>query len=176
MCEEPQTQDVQGGHIFVHTLRDVSARKRIEEAERQAKESLIAASHAKSQFIHAMSHELRTPLNAVIGFSEMMSNETAGPLGNSTYAEYIKMIHDGGRHLLSVVNDVLDVTRLESGDVKLDRDPIALARLVESVRAHSESELAAGGKHLTVDVPEDLRALGRPQALSISCSICCRTP
>src|SRR5262249_39929744 len=80
LCESAQAADVNGGHIYVHPIRDVSARKRIEAAEREVKESLIAASQAKSQFINAMSHELRTPLNAVIGFSEMMSKETAGPL------------------------------------------------------------------------------------------------
>src|SRR6185312_6588382 len=121
LCEPAHATNVAGGHIYVHTLRDVSARKRIEEAERQVKASLIAASQAKSQFIHTMSHELRTPLNAVIGFSEMMTKETAGPIANRTYSEYAKMIHDGGKHLLAVVNDVLDVTRLETGQVKPDK-------------------------------------------------------
>ncbi len=159
LCEDPQTKNVRGGHIYVHTLRDVSARKRIEEAERQATASLVAASQAKSQFIHSMSHELRTPLNAVIGFSEMMCNQTAGPLGNPTYVEYIKMIHEGGRHLLSVVNDVLDVTRLETGEVKADKEPVALAQLVENVSQHTEGEIAKGDKQLTIEVPADLKLL-----------------
>jgi len=159
LCEDPQTRTVQGGHIYVHTLRDVSARKRIEEAERQAKASLIAASQAKSQFIHSMSHELRTPLNAVIGFSEMMCDQTAGPLGNPTYVEYVKMIHDGGRHLLSVVNDVLDVTRLETGDVKPDKELVSLAQLIEKILQNTEGEIAWGDKHLAIDVPADLKLL-----------------
>jgi signal transduction histidine kinase/CHASE2 domain-containing sensor protein len=159
LCEEAQSKTVEGGHIYVHTLRDISARKRIEEAERQATASLVAASQAKSQFIHSMSHELRTPLNAVIGFSEMMCNQTAGPIGNPTYVEYVKMIHQGGRHLLSVVNDVLDVTRLETGDVKPDKEPVALARLIENVSENVEGEIAKAGRQLAIDVPEDLKLL-----------------
>ena len=159
LCQDPNVKDVAGGHIYVHTLRDISARKRIEETERQAKATLIAASQAKSQFIHAMSHELRTPLNAVIGFSEMISRETAGPVGNPTYAEYIKLIHEGGRHLLSVVNDVLDVTRLETGDVKPDKEPAVLSQLIENIVETSEKQIVDGGKQLNIDVPPDLKLM-----------------
>src|SRR5262249_23705713 len=77
LCEGAKAANVRGGYIYVHTIRDVSARKRMEEAERKARDSLVAASQTKSRFIHAMSHELRTPLNAVIGFSEMIVKEAA---------------------------------------------------------------------------------------------------
>ena len=156
LCEAAQRANVEGGHIYVHTIRDVSARKRIEESERQAKESLVAASQAKSQFIHAMSHELRTPLNVVIGFSEMMSKQTAAALGNPAFAEYNRMINEGGKHLLSVVNDVLDVTRLETGDVKADKEPVCLSQLIATVIANNERQIADGRKHLNVDVPAGL--------------------
>ena len=156
LCEDASIKDVTGGYIYVHTLRDISARKRIEEAERQLKETLIAASKTKDQFIHSMSHELRTPLNAIIGFSEMMSKQTAGPIGNQTYTEYVKLIHNGGKHLLSVVNDVLDVTRLENGDIGADKEPVLLCTFVERFVEGRED---GDGKQLIVDVPEDLKIL-----------------
>ncbi len=156
LCQDPNVKDVAGGHIYVHTLRDISARKRIEEAERAAKANLIAASQAKSQFIHSMSHELRTPLNAVIGFSEMINKQTAGPLGNPTYVEYVKLIHEGGKHLLSVVNDVLDLTRLETGDVKPDKEPVGLRRLAETI---VEAREADDDKQVIIEIPADLKAL-----------------
>lgn len=156
LCEDASVKDVAGGHIYVHTLRDISARKRMEEAEQQLKETLIAASKAKSQFIHSMSHELRTPLNAIIGFSEMISRQTAGPLANPTYTEYVKLIHDGGKHLLSVVNDVLDVTRLETGDIKADKEPVPLRTFVERMIEDRELDDA---KQLHVDIPEALKIL-----------------
>ena len=155
LCEDQGIKNVAGGYIYVHTLRDVSARKRTEEAERQAKEALIAASQARSQFIHAMSHELRTPLNAVIGFSEMMRGETMGPIGHPTYAEYIGMIHEGGKHLLSVVNDVLDVTRLESGDVKAEKEPVGLRGLVLGL---VEDRRIDQDRRVRVDIAPELKA------------------
>lgn len=155
LCEEKGVRNIAGGYIYVHTLRDVSARKRTEDAERKAKAQLVAASKARSQFIHAMSHELRTPLNAVIGFSEMMRNESVGPIGNPAYVEYISLIHQGGKHLLSVVNDVLDVTRLESGDVKADKEPVTLRTLTEDLvedRAFDEN------RRVVIDIAPELRA------------------
>ena len=126
----------------------------MEAAERHLKASLIAASNAKSQFIHAMSHELRTPLNAIIGFSEMISKQTAGPLNNPKYVEFVKLIHEGGKHLLSVVNDVLDVTRLETGDVEVDKEPVHLRPFVERfVEGRDDDNL----KQVDVDVPDDLK-------------------
>jgi signal transduction histidine kinase len=67
-----------------------------------------------------MSHELRTPLNAVIGFSEIMRAETFGPLGNARYMDYIKDIHDSSRHLLGVINDILDISKSEAGKLQLN--------------------------------------------------------
>jgi two-component system cell cycle sensor histidine kinase PleC len=73
------------------------------------------ANRAKSEFLANMSHELRTPLNAIIGFSEMMEHETFGALGNTKYVDYSAHIHQAGQHLLGVISDVLDMSRLESG-------------------------------------------------------------
>ena len=85
-----------------------------------------AANRAKSDFVANMSHELRTPLNAIIGFSELIKARTFGPIGSETYAEYVEHIHSSGAHLLSIINDILDLARAESGTVDLSETPIAL--------------------------------------------------
>jgi signal transduction histidine kinase len=93
------------------------------------------ANHSKSEFLANMSHELRTPLNAIIGFSEIMDKETFGPLGNPRYANYIKDISNSGHHLLSIINDILDLAKAEANKLTLDERDIDLAQIArESVR------------------------------------------
>ena len=87
---------------------------------RVALATAASASQAKSEFLASMSHELRTPLNAIIGFSEVMEVETFGPLGAPRYKEYAHDIHDSGKHLLALINDILDVSRLDAGGMTLD--------------------------------------------------------
>jgi signal transduction histidine kinase len=106
--------------------------------------------------MHAMSHELRTPLNAVIGFSEMIDKEIAGPINNSTYAEFVKLIHGGGKHLLSVVNDVLDLTRLESGDIDPEMEAVGLSQLLDGIVEDHQNNLAESRKQIAVEVPPEL--------------------
>jgi signal transduction histidine kinase len=89
-----------------------------------------AANRTKSQFLAAMSHELRTPLNAVIGFSEMLTMEVFGPLGSARYRDYARDIHGSGRHLLALINDILDLSRLDAGRVDLAEDDVDVADLV----------------------------------------------
>ena len=90
-----------------------------------------AASQAKSEFLANMSHELRTPLNAIIGFSDLMRSELLGPIGNETYAGYVADIHFSGRHLLDIINDILDVARHESGKMELNEDDLAVEEIVD---------------------------------------------
>ncbi len=93
------------------------------------------ANHSKSEFLANMSHELRTPLNAIIGFSEIMDKETFGPLGNPRYANYIKDISNSGHHLLSIINDILDLAKAEANKLTLDERDTDLAQIArESVR------------------------------------------
>jgi len=95
------------------------------------KERAEAANKAKSEFLANMSHELRTPLNAILGFSEILQNQMFGPLGSGKYDEYAKDIHDSGKHLLNVINDILDMSKIEAGHMKLHRETIDLAPLIE---------------------------------------------
>ena len=91
-----------------------------------ALEAADAANRAKSAFLAGMSHELRTPLNAIIGFSEMMTLEALGPIGNQRYLGYAKDIHGSGVHLLALINDILDLSRIDSGQGKLDESLVDL--------------------------------------------------
>ena len=85
-----------------------------------------------------MSHELRTPLNAIIGFSEIMKTQAFGPLGSDQYIDYAGDIEGSGRHLLSIVNDILDVARIETGDFSVSEDELDVPDLLESVKRLTE--------------------------------------
>ena len=111
--------DLNNEKFFNVILRDITPRKRIERIALKAKETAEAASRTKSEFLANMSHELRTPLNAILGFSQIMDSESFGPLGNEKYKEYAKDIHDSGAHLLNLINDVLDLSRIEAGAMHL---------------------------------------------------------
>lgn len=119
--------------FLVTTIMDITVRKQMEISLRLAKEQADAANHAKSTFLANMSHELRTPLNAIIGFSEMMMKETFGPLGHAKYKEYQHDVHFSARHLLEIINEVLDMSKIEAGRVELDEADINIDELVESV-------------------------------------------
>lgn len=98
-----------------------------DESRRKAEE----ANFAKSRFLATMSHELRTPLNAILGFSEVMQNELMGPLGNDIYKGYVADIHDSGRHLLELINEILDISRIEAGRYTLNEESVTLPYIVE---------------------------------------------
>jgi PAS domain S-box-containing protein len=104
---------------FVAQLHDVTEMKMREAELRAARDQAEAASNSKSQFLANMSHELRTPLNAVIGFSEIMKTELLGPIGTETYRGYSHSIHDSAKHLLGIINDILDISSIESGSPRL---------------------------------------------------------
>jgi signal transduction histidine kinase len=100
------------------------------------------ASRAKSEFLATMSHELRTPLNAIIGFSQILMSETMGPIGNAQYLEYAGDIHASGAHLLGIINDILDLSKAESGKLDLDEGKVDICEVVAAacrmVRRHAE--------------------------------------
>jgi two-component system cell cycle sensor histidine kinase PleC len=102
-----------------------TARVMSEEARHRAEEANLA----KSRFLATMSHELRTPLNAILGFSEVISNEILGPVGNETYKEYVSDIHSSGQHLLDLINEILDLSRVEAGRYTLNEEAVELTRI-----------------------------------------------
>jgi len=124
-------------------------------ARRQAEE----ANRTKSEFLANMSHELRTPLNAILGFSELMGKATLGPLGNPKYEEYARDINDSGRHLLALIQDILDLSKIEAGKLELDEEDIDVARAIRSCMVLVKERARNGGVKLLTDLPDDLPAL-----------------
>lgn len=121
-----------------------TAKSMSDEARRRAEDANLA----KSRFLATMSHELRTPLNAILGFSEVMAGEVLGPMNSPTYREYARDIHDSGQHLLDLINEILDLSRIEAGRYQLNEEPQALLSIVEDC-CHM-MELKARNKDLRI--------------------------
>ncbi len=119
--------DDRGNLVMIEGMfRDISVQRRAEQQLMLAKEQAEDANRAKSDFLANMSHELRTPLNAILGFSQVLQDEMMGPLGNDKYREYTRDIVQSGEHLLALINDILDMAKVESGKVSLDEEWIDL--------------------------------------------------
>jgi PAS domain S-box-containing protein len=121
----------EGTDKFCAVLRDITQWKRAEEDLLNAKREAERASSAKSDFLAKISHEIRTPLNAIIGFSEVMMDERFGPVGNERYRQYLKDIHASGGHLVSLLNDLLDLSKIEAGKLDLSFTSVDLTALLQ---------------------------------------------
>ncbi len=158
--KQHQEKLVDSERRLMATIHDLSVARKAEEdrarelAELNRKcmretERAEAANRAKSEFLANMSHELRTPLNAIIGFSELMQSGLFGPLGSERYEEYVRDIQGSGNYLLGVINDILDMSKIEAGRFSIDREQIDLCPLVrETVRVIS---LQAAQKSITIE-------------------------
>jgi cell cycle sensor histidine kinase DivJ len=143
----------------VAVSRDISERKAQEEALVRARDDAESANHAKTQFLANMSHELRTPLNAVIGFAEIIQREMFGPLGDARYRDYAQHIHESGQHLLQVVNDILDMSKIEAGKYKIVREPFAVKKLIDVCCEVTRQEAEKKEIRLSVDAMPGLPEL-----------------
>lgn len=130
-CEGRCARDDEDDVIALYgVMQDMTERMLYESELREAKEAAERAYAAKSQFLANMSHELRTPLNAVIGFSEMMQRQLLGPIGNEKYLDYIKGIRESGEHLLDLISDILDMSKIEAGKYELDLIELNVAKAI----------------------------------------------
>ncbi|MFQ5954393.1 MAG: PAS domain-containing sensor histidine kinase [Kiloniellales bacterium] len=141
------------------TAADVTAEVEAVQALRAARDEAQLANTAMSEFLANMSHELRTPLNAIVGFSEVMKHQTLGALGNARYLEYTKDIHDAGNHLLDLINDILDLSKVESGKDELHEEVLEIGVLLDSVYKLVSGRAERASVALEFDVARELPAL-----------------
>lgn len=143
------------------TSIEVTDREHTVEQLRHARDAAEAANRAKSDFMANMSHELRTPLNAIIGFAEIIRGEVFGSVGNNRYVDYANDIVDSAHHLLGLINDILDLSRVESGNITLQDEPLVVADsavwAADIVRPRARKSNVALSLHLPTDLPK-LRA------------------
>ena len=160
-----ERRTTEGGAVV--TITETTTVKRQQETRRANEQQLAdlarkyeaekikaeGANRAKSEFLANMSHELRTPLNAINGFSEMMVGEMYGPLGDPRYGEYASDILSSGQHLLALINDILDMSKIEAGKMHLRFEPISLEEVADSAIRLVRNRAEAVGVALTLDLP-----------------------
>ena len=130
---------------------DVSAWRHAEQAQREAQAAAEAANRAKSEFLSRMSHELRTPLNSVLGFGQLLEIDYL----SDTQRDAVGHILKGGRHLLGLINEVLDISRIETGDLRLSPESVRLSELIEEAICAMRPMVEQRGMKLVVDQPDE---------------------
>lgn len=143
-----------GGVVGV--LNDITERKRSQDDLLFAMDQVVKATQVKSDFMANMSHELRTPLNAILGFSDMMANQYLGPLGNDQYVDYATNISTSGQHLLALVNDILDIEQIVSGNIQLEYTEIDVSNLVDESLISVRQKASEEGISLKVSIADNL--------------------
>lgn len=138
---------------------DITEHKNIERDLQKAMEQANLANQAKSEFLANMSHELRTPLNAIIGFSDMIISKVYGPIGNPKYVEYMKDINESGSHLLELISDILDLSKIEAGESELQEETVDVLEAVQSCLALVKGRAKSSGVEFECDIPDQLPAL-----------------
>ncbi len=151
---------------FYASITDITELNATRERLRGQNLELQSANRAKTELLTNMSHELRTPLNAIIGFSEVLRDGLFGPLGTPRYTDYAKDIHASGVHLLSIINDILDLAKIDAGKLELHESNIAIPELIEAVLPLVRGRAEAGELALGVTLADNLPQLcGDPRAV-----------
>jgi signal transduction histidine kinase len=140
-------------------VQDITQRLAAEAELREAKEAAEASDRTKSEFLANISHELRTPLNAIIGFSEVIGEALLGPVGTPRYIEYARDIRDSGVHLLSIINDLLDISKIEAGRFELHEEEASPHELMDASLRLVRERAEKGGLRCEASVPADLPQL-----------------
>ncbi|HEY1962176.1 MAG TPA: histidine kinase dimerization/phospho-acceptor domain-containing protein, partial [Rhizomicrobium sp.] len=148
-----------GKPVSLSWLTDITARKHAEAELVKSKQAAEYANSAKSQFLATMSHELRTPLNAILGFSEVLTTEMLGPVGQPKYLEYAQDIHESGSHLLDLINDILDLAKLEAGKLDLHESEVSLENVIERCLSLTRDRAKRGKVVLETQVADNLAAI-----------------
>ncbi len=151
--------DVGRPMLVVTVSLDITDRKNAELAVLAAKEVAELANHSKTEFLANMSHELRTPLNAIIGFSQLMADEVLGPLGNAKYTGYARDICNSAEHLLGIINDILDVSKLEAGKFELEEEMIDITQITRNLLHFVADRASALEVTIETDIENDLPRL-----------------
>ncbi|MBC8338723.1 MAG: PAS-domain containing protein [Alphaproteobacteria bacterium] len=152
--------DAEGNFMgYRGTGTDISARVRAEEKQRDAREEAELANRAKTEFLANMSHELRTPLNSVIGFSDLLKSEAFGEVDHPKYLEYVDAINESGKHLLNLINDILDVSRIERGMLELDERKLDVPLMLGSCLRLVQDRAYEADLKLTTDFAGPLPGL-----------------
>lgn len=143
-----------GDEGYVAICSDLTAQKQHEDELVKAWEQAVIANRSKSEFLANVSHELRTPLNAIIGFSEVVERELFGPLGNERYVSYVRDIRNSGEHLLSLINDILDLSKIEAGRFQLRMEEVDCNEIAHSVARLIRPRTVEHGLTMKIDLPE----------------------
>jgi PAS domain S-box-containing protein len=151
--------EMQGQACMLVVARDITERKRAEEIMLAAKEQAELATRAKTEFLANMSHELRTPLNAIIGFSEIMTTGLLGPIGSDKYREYAHDIQSSGLHLLELINDILDLSKIEADKAELHEEIVDVARIITACSVLVKDRASTANVNLEEQIAEGLPTL-----------------